>query len=61
GLTFLPLQQPTVKWKIALFARRRASLSPAVESFLNFTLDFTPNWAVSGLESPRTSERRKRV
>ena len=23
GLTFLPLRQPTVKWKIALFARRR--------------------------------------
>ncbi len=40
GLTFLPLKQPTVKWSIALFARRRASLSPAVESFLNFTLDF---------------------
>ena len=33
GLTFLPLRQPTVTWKIALFARRRASLSPAVESF----------------------------
>ncbi|MDP1883355.1 MAG: LysR substrate-binding domain-containing protein, partial [Bradyrhizobium sp.] len=51
GLTFLPLRQPTVKWKIALFARRRTSLSPAVESFLNFTLDFTPNWAAAGPES----------
>jgi DNA-binding transcriptional LysR family regulator len=60
GLTFLPLRQPTVKWKIALFARRRTSLSPAVESFLNFTLDFAPNWTAGGPESPRKSERRKR-
>ncbi|MDP3692554.1 LysR family transcriptional regulator [Bradyrhizobium sp.] len=50
GLTFLPLKQPTVKWSIALFARRRASLSPAVESFLNFTLDFAPNWTAGGLD-----------
>ena len=47
GLTFLPLRQPTVKWSIALFARRRTTLSPAVESFLNFTLDFTPEWATA--------------
>jgi DNA-binding transcriptional LysR family regulator len=60
GLTFLPLRQPTVKWKIALFARRRASLSPAVESFLNFTLDFAPNWAAAGLESRHAGERHKR-
>ncbi|MES2194569.1 MAG: LysR family transcriptional regulator [Pseudomonadota bacterium] len=51
GLTFLPLKQPIVKWQIAMFARRRASLSPAVESFLNFTLDFAPNWAEAGPES----------
>jgi len=57
GLMFLPLRQPTVRWKIALFARRRKSLSPAVESFLNFTLDFTPNWAAIGLESRRAGER----
>jgi DNA-binding transcriptional LysR family regulator len=61
GLTFLPLRQPTVKWKIALFARRRASLSPAVESFLNFTLDFAPNWAATGFESRRAGERDKRA
>jgi DNA-binding transcriptional LysR family regulator len=61
GLTFLPLRQPTVKWKIALFARRRASLSPAVESFLNFTLDFTPNWAESGLESRRAEKWHKKA
>jgi DNA-binding transcriptional LysR family regulator len=61
GLTFLPLRQPTVKWKIALFARRRASLSPAVESFLNFTLDFTPNWAEAGLESRRAEKWHKKA
>lgn len=59
GLTFLPLRQPTVKWRIALFARRRTSLSPAVESFLNFTLDFTPNWAAAGPESRRAAERQR--
>jgi hypothetical protein len=32
----------------------------AVERFLNFTLDFTPNWAAVGAERRRTSERRKR-
>ena len=42
GLKFLPLKQPTVKWRIAALARRRTSLSPAVESFLNFTLKFGP-------------------
>ena len=55
GLTFLPLQQPIVKWRIALFARRRTSLSPAVESFLNFTLDFAPNWAATGPKSRRAA------
>lgn len=40
GLRFLPLKQPAVGWRIALFARRRPSLSPAVQSFLDFTLAF---------------------
>lgn len=40
GLAFLPLVQPTVKWKIAQFARPRAVLSPAVVSFLGFTTEF---------------------
>ena len=40
GLAFLPLRQPIVKWKIAQFARPRKLLSPAVESFLNFTIEF---------------------
>jgi DNA-binding transcriptional LysR family regulator len=61
GLTFLPLLQPAVKWKIAMFVRHSASLSPAVESFRDFTLDFSPNWAAIGNERRRVSERRKRV
>ncbi len=60
GLTFLPLRQPTVKWKVVMFARRRPSLSPAVESFLNFTQAFTPNWAAIGLETRGAAERRTR-
>jgi DNA-binding transcriptional LysR family regulator len=61
GLTFLQLTQPIVKWKIAMFARRRTSLSPAVASFLDFTLDFAPNWTTNGVESRRAGERGKRV
>ena len=61
GLTFLPLRQPTVKWKIALFARRRTSLSPAVESFLNFTLDFAPHWTAGGPVGRGAAERRERA
>ena len=59
-LKFLPLTQPTVKWKVAMFARRRTSLSPAVESFLDFTLDFAPGWTANGIES-RPAERGKRA
>ncbi|HEY4985806.1 MAG TPA: LysR substrate-binding domain-containing protein [Bradyrhizobium sp.] len=57
GLVFLPLKQPTVRWKIALLARRRRSLSPAVASFLNFTMDFTPKWATIGLQNRRAAGR----
>jgi len=60
GLTFLPLL-PAVKWRIAMFVRHSASLSPAVESFRDFTLDFSPNWAATGFERRRASERRKRI
>ena len=42
GLAFLPLLQPAVKWKIAMFVTHSASLSPAVESFRDFTLGFQP-------------------
>lgn len=61
GLTFLPLRQPTVKWKVAMFSRRHPSLSPAVESFLTFTREFTPNWAAIGLDSRRAGEMKKRA
>ena len=44
GLLFLPLRQPSVRWKIGAFARRRSSLSPAVESFLDFTLHAARAW-----------------
>jgi DNA-binding transcriptional LysR family regulator len=53
GLEFLPLRQPVVRWKIAAFTRHRASLSPAVESFLNFTLHFARRWAGRGAEHDR--------
>ena len=46
GLRFLPLVQPKVNWKIALFVRRGNSLSPAVESFLQFTLETARTWAL---------------
>jgi DNA-binding transcriptional LysR family regulator len=39
GLAFRPLRQPTVTWRIAIFVRHRSSLSPAVESFLDYTLE----------------------
>src|SRR3546814_10423455 len=39
GLVFVPLCQPAVSWRIALFARSRPSLSPAVESFLDYVLE----------------------
>jgi hypothetical protein len=42
-----------------MFVRNAASLSPAVESFRDFTLDFSTNWAHAGNERRRTSERRK--
>jgi hypothetical protein len=59
GLTFLPLRQPTVKWKVAMLARRRPSLSPAVESFLAFTRAFTPKWATGGIDG-RAGDTKKR-
>lgn len=44
GLEFRPIRQPTVTWRIAIFARPRASLSPAVERFLDFTLESAKSW-----------------
>lgn len=53
GLAFLPLRQPVVSRSIALFVRRRSALSPAVESFLAFTLDFARTWAAMSRETGR--------
>ncbi|GAA5236305.1 LysR family transcriptional regulator [Verticiella sediminum] len=36
GLAFLPLEQPVVRWRVALFERRGTALSPASESFAAF-------------------------
>jgi DNA-binding transcriptional LysR family regulator len=44
GLAFRPLRQPTVTWRIAIFARARSTLSPAVESFLDYTLEAATSW-----------------
>ncbi|TWO68905.1 LysR family transcriptional regulator [Caenimonas sedimenti] len=41
GLVFLPLVQPQVSWRVAMYVRRGPSASPAVESFLRFALEFT--------------------
>ncbi|NYT76074.1 LysR family transcriptional regulator [Alcaligenaceae bacterium] len=37
-LAFRPIVRPVVNWRIAIFSRARKSLSPAVESFLEFTI-----------------------
>jgi DNA-binding transcriptional LysR family regulator len=44
GLAFLPLLKPQVSWRVAMFVRRRPSISPAVESFVRFTQDFARAW-----------------
>lgn len=45
GLRFLPLRQPQVHWRVAMFVRRRPSVSPAVAHFVRYTLDFARAWA----------------
>jgi DNA-binding transcriptional LysR family regulator len=44
GLAFLPLVRPQLSWSVAMFVRRRPSISPAVESFARFTQDFARAW-----------------
>jgi DNA-binding transcriptional LysR family regulator len=44
GLAFLPLLRPQVSWRVAMFVRRRPSISPAVDSFVRFTQDFARAW-----------------
>jgi DNA-binding transcriptional LysR family regulator len=47
GLAFRPLKHPVVTRSIAMFVRRRPSLSPAVESFLGFTRQFAQSWVAN--------------
>lgn len=51
GLRFLPLVQPRVDWQIALFVRRGSALSPAVESFLQHTLELARTWVAIDREA----------
>lgn len=44
GLAFLPVSQPAVTWHVAVFSRPRELLSPAVESFLDFTFSSVQAW-----------------
>ena len=55
GLRFLPLVQPKVNWKIALFVRRGNALSPAVESFMQHTLELARTWVAIGREARSTA------
>lgn len=52
GLAFRPIRQPTVTWRIAILVRPRASLSPAVERFLDFTLRAAKSWDETGTGLP---------
>jgi len=40
GLAFRAILQPVVTWRIAVFVRPRAFISPAVEQFLDFAMRF---------------------
>lgn len=55
GLAFLPLRQPQVSWQVAMYVRRRPSISPAVESFVRFTQDFAGAWAAMGAHTGRAA------
>lgn len=52
GLAFRPLRQPMVTWRIAMFARKRPSLSPAVQSFVQFTREAATGWPRGRAERP---------
>lgn len=51
GLKFLPLRQPEVHRNIAMFTRRQSLPSPAVQSFLDFTLAFAQTWATMSAQT----------
>jgi DNA-binding transcriptional LysR family regulator len=59
GLAFRPLRQPVVTWRIAIFVRNPSSLSPAVESFLHFTLE-TAAGRDGGQGAPQPALARRR-
>jgi DNA-binding transcriptional LysR family regulator len=61
GLTFLPLRQPQVSWQVAMYVRRGPSLSPAVESFVHFTLDFARAWTAIGVQTGRAAAAARRA
>lgn len=44
GLAFVPLSQPAVTWHVSVYSRPRELLSPAVESFLDFTFSSVQEW-----------------
>jgi len=44
GLAFMPVRRPAVTWQVAVFTRGRESLSPAVESFVDFTFSMGQQW-----------------
>ncbi|MEZ5649327.1 MAG: LysR family transcriptional regulator [Burkholderiaceae bacterium] len=49
GLAFKPLVRPVVARGIALYVRRQGAMSPAVESFLDFSRRFARQWAADGV------------
>ena len=55
GLKMLPLQQPAVSRGIALLVRGRATYSPAVQSFIDFTRDFAKSWTSGNASAPMGS------
>ncbi len=61
GLMFLPLRQPVVSRSIAVFARTRSGLSPAIESFLEFTLNFARTWVAIAQETGRAHQGGRRI
>lgn len=52
GLVLRKLERPVVSRRISLFARPRRLLSPAVEHFLDFTLEFGRRWSADRISSP---------
>lgn len=50
GLAFRPLTHPVVRRGVSVFVRKRQSLSPAVDSFLQFGLAYARSWFGSRVE-----------